>query len=247
VILAQRPAPLLVAPAWPLTVLAILLGVAFIGLGRWQWQRGELAEQEWDAFARGADAALPLEARKLADIARFARVSVRGHLRPDRQFLLDNRSHEGAPGYEVLTPLELSDGRVLLVDRGWVAFTGYRALLPDIRFAPADPVTLIGRVDELPSAGLAFGRSAPASTGSWPRIASYPHMQDLAAAFGAPLEARMLLLDPQARDDGYLRAWQPPGLPPARHFAYAIQWWLFALTLLALWIILAVRRARRRV
>jgi surfeit locus 1 family protein len=244
VILAQRPAHLLVAPAWPLTVLAILLGVAFIGLGRWQWQRGELREKEWDAFARGADAALPLDARKLGEVARFARVSVRGHFRPDRQFLLDNRSHEGSPGYEVLTPLELSDGRVLLVDRGWVAFTGYRAVLPDTHFAPDDPVTLIGRVDELPSAGLAFGRSAPALRGSWPRIATYPRMQDLSASFGTTLEARMLLLDAQARD-GYVRDWQPPGLPPARHFAYAIQWWLFALTLAVLWIVLAVRRARR--
>jgi cytochrome oxidase assembly protein ShyY1 len=53
----------------------------------------------------------------------------------------------------------------------------------------------------------------------------------------------MLLLDPGAAD-GYVRDWQPPGLAPARHWAYAIQWWAFALTLIVLWIVLAVRRAR---
>ena len=69
-----------------------------------------------------------------------------GHFRPDRQFLLDNRSHAGEPGYEVLTPLELADGRALLVDRGWVAFTGSRAHLPDMSFAAAPVATVVGRV-----------------------------------------------------------------------------------------------------
>jgi surfeit locus 1 family protein len=53
-----------------------------------------------------------------------------------------------------------------------------------------------------------------------------------------------VLLDPTAAD-GYVRDWQPPGLPPARHWAYAIQWWLFAATLAVLWSVASVRRARR--
>jgi cytochrome oxidase assembly protein ShyY1 len=68
-------------------------------------------------------------------------------------------------------------------------------------------------------------------------------VEELSAAFGSVLERRMLLLDPGAAD-GYVRDWQPPGLAPARHWAYAIQWWAFALTLIVLWIVLAVRRAR---
>jgi surfeit locus 1 family protein len=245
VILPQRSAHLLVAPSWPLTVLTVALCVVFIGLGRWQWHRGEMREAEWDAFAQGADQALPLGAQKLADVARFARVSLTGHFRPERQFLLDNRTHAGSAGYEVLTPLELADGRVLLVDRGWVAFTGYRAVLPDISFAPQEAVTVVGRVDELPSAGLAFGRTAPAVNGGWPKLATYPRLQDLSAALGRTLEMRILLLDARA-PDGYVRDWQPPGLPPARHWAYAIQWWAFAVTLVVLWVVLAVRRARGR-
>jgi len=245
VILPQRSTHLIAAPAWPLTVLTIALCVVFVGLGRWQWHRGQARQEEWEAFARGADEALPLGPQQLAQVARFARVLVSGHWRPDRQFLLDNRTHAGSAGYEVLTPLELADGRVLLVDRGWLAFTGYRAVLPDVAFTPQDTATLVGRVDELPSAGLAFGRAAPAVNGSWPRLATYPHIEDLSAALGRSIEPRILLLDARA-PDGYVRDWQPPGLPPARHWAYAIQWWCFAATLIVVWIVLAVRRARVR-
>ena len=51
----------------------------------------------------------------------------------------------------------------------------------------------------------------------------------------------MLLLDP-ASGSGYVRDWQPPGLPPLRHFSYAIQWWGFAVTLLIIWGIMSARR-----
>jgi surfeit locus 1 family protein len=243
-ILLQRPMIRPTAPWWALTALALALCIAFVGLGRWQWQRGEARQDEWDAFARGADEVRPLGAAKLDGIARFARISVSGHFRPDRQFLLDNRSHAGLPGYEVLTPLELADGRTLLVDRGWVAFTGSRARLPAVAFAPAPLVTVVGRVDNLPSAGLAYGRAPPALDGNWPRITSYPRMNELSAALNRDLEGRIVLLDPTAAD-GYVRDWQPPGVPPARHWAYAIQWWLFAATLVVLWSVASVRRARR--
>lgn len=232
------------APWWAVTALMVALCAAFLGLGRWQWQRGEARALQWDAFARGADEVRPLGAAKLGDFARFARVSLAGHFRPDRQFLLDNRSHAGEPGYEVLTPLELADGRALLVDRGWVAFTGSRAHLPDVSFAAAPVATVVGRVDNLPSAGLNYGRAAPALAGSWPRVTSYPRMSELSAALGRALEERIVLLDPGAAD-GYVRDWRPPGLPPARHWAYAIQWWLFAVTLVVLWSVATVRRRRR--
>jgi len=65
-------------------------------------------------------------------------------------------------------------------------------------------------------------------------------MAQLAAALGRPLSSRILLLDPAA-PFGYVRAWQPPGLPPLRHFSYAVQWWSFALATLVLWAVLSRR------
>ena len=68
-------------------------------------------------------------------LAAVRRISVAGRWDAARQFLLDNRTRDGRAGYEVLTPLQLDDGRWLIVNRGWVSFSGYRERLPDIAIA----------------------------------------------------------------------------------------------------------------
>ncbi len=81
--------------------------------------------------------AIEANAASLAHLPLFTRVRVAGQFDTERQFLLDNISHDGQPGYEVLTVLRLADGSGLLVNRGWVPFTGYRDRLPDIAFEAA--------------------------------------------------------------------------------------------------------------
>ncbi|MGC1460057.1 MAG: SURF1 family protein [Steroidobacteraceae bacterium] len=224
-----------------MTLLTIVLCVLFVRLGEWQWNRGVHAQAEWDAFARGADAPITPGAQALKSLPRFKRITVPGHWDPAHQFLLDNRSHAGLPGYEVLTPLRLAGDRVLLVDRGWVPFTGSRAHLPDITLQDKGPIALTGRLDNLPAGGLALGHAAPASDARWPKVTSFPTLAELAATLNHPVEPWMLLLDP-ATADGYVRDWQPPGLSPLRHWAYAIQWWGFAVTLVIIWGIMSAPR-----
>jgi surfeit locus 1 family protein len=224
-------------------LLTLALCALFVRLGLWQWHRWQAADAAWTRFARGADALEPLGTRSLGEVARFQRVSLSGTLDGAHQFLIDNRSYRGSPGYEVLTPLTRVDGRVLLVDRGWVPFTGSRAQLPDVRLAEPGTVILTGRVADLPSAGLASGRAAPAARDPWPKVTGFPTLAELAAALGGPLESRILLLDPGA-PFGFVRDWQPPGMAPLRHLSYALQWWCFAALAVVLWAIFAVRRAR---
>jgi surfeit locus 1 family protein len=229
------------APTFGFTVLALILCALFTSLGVWQWQRGVARQQQWSRFARGADSLVTLGDRALADLPLFQRVSVTGVLDGEHQFLLDNRSFRGSPGYEVLTPLRRAAARVLLVDRGWVPFSGSRRTLPNVAVAGGAALTLTGRTASLPSAGLAAGTAAPAATDPWPKVTSYPSTAQLASALGEPLEARILLLDAQA-PQGYARDWQPPGISPLRNFSYAIQWWCFATLSLVVWAVMSRRR-----
>jgi surfeit locus 1 family protein len=250
------------APSWLMTGLTVVLCLLFLSLGRWQWGRAEQKRELWAQFDRGGGEVVSLGTRPITELPRYARVRVEGRWEPRRQFLLDNRTHAGRAGYEVLTPLWLDDGRVVLVNRGWVPFSGYRDRLPDVSADFADlvagtsgaataRVAISGRLDELPSAGLAGGRAAPRLEGPWPRVTTFPQPAELAASLGiAPpggivprLERRLLLLDAQ-EPRGYVREWKPGGRGPEQNWSYAIQWWSFAVVLLGLYVGLNLRRTR---
>jgi surfeit locus 1 family protein len=230
------------SPSWPLTAGAVLLCALFIRFGFWQWNKGNARQAQWTEFSRGADEAIPLDSRGLDAVPRFQRVAVVGHFDVEHQFLLDNRTHDGRAGYEVLTPLDRPDGRIALIDRGWVPFTGSRTRLPDVALASHGPVTVTGRADDLPSGGLAIGRAAPPVAGGWPKVTSYPTMNELSAALAQPLERRIVLLDAH-EPNGYVRDWHPPGMQPIRHWSYAIQWWAFAIVTLIFWAVASRTKA----
>jgi len=242
----------LFAPSWLMTGLTLALLVLFIGLGRWQWGRAEAKSVLLGQFERSAGAAVVLSDQATTSLPRYTRVTASGEWEPARQFLLDNRTRDGRAGYEVLTPLRLADGRWLLVNRGWVPFTGYRERLPDVvtGLQPSPDggaARVTGRLDQLPSAGLDGGRAAPGMTGSWPRVTSYPSPEQLRQALASGqepqprLESRVLLLDDD-QPQGYLRGWKPLGRGPEQNWSYAIQWWSFAVVLLILYVALNLER-----
>jgi surfeit locus 1 family protein len=230
------------APTFGFTLLIAVLACLFVFLGFVEWRRGAARQLAWQRFEQGADHLEDLRQRDVAALPLFQRVTVRGELDGAHQFLLDNRSHQGMPGYEVLVPLKRAGAATLLVDRGWVPFTGRRAQLPDVHLEVAGEVTLSGRLGPLPSPGLALGRAAPDPGAPWPKLTSYPDMGQLAQALHEPLAGRLLLLDRQA-PYGFVRAWEAPGLPPLRLFSYALQWWSFAVLAVVGWALFSRRPA----
>ncbi len=220
--------------SWGMTVLTVLAAAAFFQLGRWQWHRADEKRALEAAFEAGAGGIVELGGASTAAFPRYAQVRVHGHYDGAHQFLLDNISYHGQPGYEVLTPLRLDDGRTLIVNRGWVPLTRSRAEPPYVGIDVDAPLTPAGRLDQLPVAGIALGHVPPAPTAPWPRLTSFPTMADLSASLGMPLEPRALLLDAH-EPLGFARDWQPAGFSPARHLSYAIQWWGFAALALVLY------------
>jgi len=230
-------------PSWAMTLLT-LAGVAlFVGLGNWQWSKGNHRAQVESEFGKRGGIE-DVGERDLSGVSRFQRVRVTGRWDTQHQFLLDNRTHEGRAGYEVLTPLiRGGDLPTVLVNRGWVPFSGFRDRLPDVSLTTDGDVQVVGRVDALPMRGLASGHSPPDVKAPWPKVTSFPDPGELVAALGRPLEGRILLLDPE-EPDGYVRTWGPEGLPAIRHWSYGVQWYAFAVLALVLWVILGMRKNR---
>jgi len=231
------------APSWAMTLATVLLLALFVSLGRWQWHRGVAKQQAWSDYEREMRLP-PVDAPPRLDAApRYQAIRLRGHFDGQHQFLLDNRFFKGNVGYEVLTPFVLDDGRRVLVNRGWVPFNGYRDKLPDVSLSKTSlsgELAITGRLDELPSPGLASGRAPPSTDASWPKLTSFPSHDELEAALRAKLEHRIVQMS--GGSDNFERELEPPGLAPERHFSYAIQWWGFALVLLVLYFGLNFRK-----
>lgn len=231
------------------SLLAAMLAMAFSWLGFWQLERAEFKERLFSGYRQAAGAPARA-AQTVADVDRmlaeaqvpFFAVRADGVYLDDRQFLLDNRVHEGRAGYEVLTPLILSDGGGLIVNRGWVPMGRSRQDLPEIE-APSGPIEISGLLSRFPRPGLDIG---PAVQGEgWPKIANYPTPQELRSVLGRPVATGMLLLDSEL-PGGYRRDWEPRVMGPMRHYGYAVQWFALALTVIVIWAVLGYRAVVRK-
>ena len=226
------------APRWFTTALTLALLAVLIALGRWQLNRADQKRALFDAFAAGADTTRPLESAS----NRYQHVEAEGHYDPDRQILIDNMfSAGGQAGYYVITPFELTSGRWLLVNRGWIPVGESRAELPRIA-VPGGRRHIRGRLDRLPQPGIHMG-PPQALAPPFPLRASFPSFAGIKSVLGAGNWARnaeVVLLD-RDQPGGYAREWAAPGFPPIRHVAYAVQWFGLALALSVIYVVSNLR------
>lgn len=217
---------------------AIVLGVVavLVALGQWQIARlGEvrtinrlLAER---LAAAPADLADLLAAGVPADELEFRRVEVTGTFRPDEEVLQRNRVNGGLTGLDVLTPLDLGDGRTLLVRRGWVP--------PDLDEPPvaaAPPPSGRVRVAGVLEATVdqpTFGARDP-DDGVLARV-FHPDTARLDRQMTGDLLPVVLRLTAPvpATADALPRPPDAPDLDEGSHLSYAVQWHLFAVLALA--------------
>lgn len=225
--------------------LVVVFAVACGLLSWWQWARRAEAVAEidrvtanYDAPAVPVDEVLPeLDAWDIDD--RWRPVELTGQYLVEDQLLVRNRPYSGASGFEVLVPFRLDDGRVFVVDRGWVP-VGSSIEAPDaVPAPPPGDVTVVVRLKpgepELP------GRTAPVgqlATIHLPSVAAITGATTYTGAYGllasedpAPAELRPAPAIKPDADEG-------------PHLSYALQWIAFGvLAFVAL--VWAFRRERR--
>ena len=221
-----------------LTTLAILFSLAvLLSLGTWQverlhWKEGLLA----DIAARRAAPPVPLadvEALQQAgtDIE-YRRVSVSGifdHARERHFFATD----QGQTGYYVYTPLILSDGHALLVNRGFVPYE------------MKDPVKRAAGEVEGPQTLTGYARARLDAKPSWlvpdndvaRNIFYWKDMAAMAASTGldrSRLVPFFVDADQTVQNPG---GWPRGGVTqfdlPNNHLQYALTWYGLAVALIA--------------
>jgi len=211
-------------PVIATVMLFALLGL-FFSAGFWQLDRAAQKSSLQDRLVTAsADEALrePVTDDQ-ADANRFRRFELQGRYLPERQVLLDNMTDGGSNGYQVVTPFQTGDTYVL-VNRGWIAASHDRQVLPDIAVGAGER-TIVARLNFLPAPGLKLEQQDVSDT--WPRRLLFPDREQLEKTLGLKLPDYQLQLDP-TQPDGFLREWQMTDFGPEKHLGYAFQWFSFA-------------------
>lgn len=230
-------------------LLAALATIALTArLGFWQLDRAR-QKLELQQARDGALAQPPLTAAELARDAAAApsqvhrRVALSGRWLEHANVYLDNRTMNARTGFFVVTPLQLDDGRVVAVQRGWLP----RDPVDRTRLAPhrtdAGPIALSGRMAAAPSRLFELGAAASGPIRQNLDLAGY------AAELRRPLVPLVVVQeDDPARpaDDGLLRQWPQPASDVHKHHGYAFQWFGLSALVLVLYVWFQVIRPRSR-
>jgi cytochrome oxidase assembly protein ShyY1 len=245
----------LLTPRW-LGYLALALAAAtvMVLLGNWQHGRYELRKDVNHRIDLADTAApVPLDAIVVPGGSKgvpgpgpqrsseWTRVTVTGRYDTSNVVLVRGRTVDDKVGFEIVTPLLLSDGSAVLVDLGWVPAPagGGAYSQPTIPPIPTGQATVTGAVKLSESGGRPIDRAdgkLESRRVSVPRIApELPY----------PVRGAFVQLDTQvpAADKGF------SPVPPSYendwlNLGYTVQWWLFGLMTLFAFVWVARREAR---
>jgi surfeit locus 1 family protein len=234
-------------PSWWSVLLTLVGALLCVRLGIWQLHRADYKDELLRRYAAAASAPwqdFDAIAGNPPENA-YPRVRVQGRYLTDRIYLLDNPNHDDIGGVEVFVPFETRDrDRLLLVDLGFLRGNGTDQT-PQLPPLSADSVTLQGLYEPPPGKGFEMGGNALTQQTHWPKTTIYLDMQQVAIDLGRALYPRTLALDADpAAIYTRVHTLDLSSMPPARHRAYAFQWFTFALA--AVVIFLVLHRKKRR-
>lgn len=226
----MRRLSFLLRPSW-LVLALVVVGFAyacFTVLAPWQLGKNTTTE---DRNARISESMsqdpVPLGDLLVADDDltvedEWRRVAAEGSYLPDSDVLVRLRSVDGQPAYEVLTPFVLDNGRMVLVNRGFVR-PERGTEVPEIPAAPGGRVALDARIRM--SEGTVPGKD-PFTDAGYQQV-YFIDAPQVARATGLELERIYLQLE----DDqpGGLGTIPLPQLDSGPYLSYGLQWLAFGI------------------
>ncbi len=218
----------------PTTLLVIAAAAVCVRLGLWQLDRLE-QRRAFNAHVLAMRALPPLELNRSGErdlrAMEYRAVVAWGTFDFIHQVALRNQYHQGRLGYRLLTPLRLSDGRAILVDRGWIPAEGNEHPEGWMRYREADPVEVQGVIRLGVSTTPLGGRADPTLAPGQARLDfwNFPNVERIAAQIPYPVLPVYIQMNPMPGDE------EPPiplpieiELTEGPHLGYAVQWFLFA-------------------
>ena len=233
-------------PKWMLSHLFVVsMLVIMTAAGFWQLDRlDERKASNAEIRAASEAPAQPIEdlLEQVAsgiDVPDQTSVTVEGRFLDDQNLLIANRTFDTEPGFWWVSPLELDDGRVVIVSRGWIPRDVASGESPQRIEQPSDPAVLSGRFFE----SVDGGRIGTEVNGV-PQI-SRLDLDSVEEVLGIDVADRWV----QAIDPDWERGVLPipvprPTLDEGPHLSYAFQWFFFTGSTIVAYTLILRRRRR---
>ncbi len=214
-----------------------------LALGAWQVQRyywkAELRAQA-NALAMAAPIDLPLETDTLLA---HTPLELTGRFLVNKDIVIRGFARDGASGSRHYAPFELSDGRLVVLLRGW----GPHSQEADLAVQDTSPQTIAGHWRTIRTHSSDRSLIQPVNA---PEIGLWTHIDtaELAEHWGAP----NLAMGGYVELRGPISAAQGAQIDPFaldlfdRHLEYIITWWALALTIAAIYLFVWRDQRRRR-
>lgn len=234
-------------PKWiAFHALVLLLVVVMVNLAFWQLHRlQDKREFNDEVRTRTAMAVVPFDEVVTDEIAtlddaeqvEWRPVELEGTYLADEQVVVVNRAQQGVVGQNVVTPMKVADGTVVLVNRGFVPSTD------EVPAPPEGVVQVIGRVRATQQRG--FGGLTDPAEGELAEVQRID-IERLAQQLPPPVAPVYIdLLSSQPTTADAPIPLPDPELDEGPHLSYMIQWFVFSICAIVGWV-LAIRRSARK-
>lgn len=206
-------------------IFGVLFAIVCIRLGFWQLSRlSERRAFNRSLVSRAETKPVPLVGLPKDSGARhFVRVNLTGNYDPANEIIVINRTRNGSPGVNIITPLRAAGiDTAVLINRGWV-------------YAPDGMSVDLSRWREPESLnGEGYVENFRTGTGD-PRSKTHPRAyrwldSSVSKAFPYPIQPYfVVLMGDSGKTSGNIPPRVPvPPLDEGSHKSYAIQWFSFA-------------------
>lgn len=229
------------SPSLFMTLVTFSLAYIMLSLGQWQISRAQykdnLQQKIEERQIKLASSYTELPGKK-AERA-YLPIRFKGVYDVKHSFFLDNRIVDSVVGYEVFTPLRMTNGVTVLVNRGFLPQGKSRQQLP-IMDTPGGGIIIEGLLEKTPSKGLILADDVHKDLG-WPAVLQYIEIAELEKMLDTRLMGMIVRL--AEGGPGGLKYYQPAlNLNSAKNNGYAFQWFAMMSAVLALFFVVNTKK-----
>lgn len=214
------------------TILIVAAALVCIRLGIWQLDR--LAQRrEFNSHYVAMSTMEPIELPAIGDLEEmeYRKVVADGFFDYSQQVAIRNQYFQGEYGFHLLTPLVLSDGSAVLVDRGWIPYEGNLTRQEWEKYSADGKVKVTGIIRSSRERADITGKSDPELLPGQQELQvwNFPNLSRIQLQTAHPLLPIYIQETNSINEESYPISIQPVvEISEGPHLGYALQWFTFA-------------------